>query len=157
MKSANKIEFGDFQTPRILVDEVCRLIRRLGETADVVLEPTVGQGSFLCAAAETFPQAALRGYDINPDYVQQATCALAEADAASRSRVTCADFFNYDWETELAVLKGRLLLLGNPPWVTNSGVALVNGTNLPTKENFLGLRASPHEQENLISTFPSGC
>lgn len=140
MKSARKIEFGDFQTPRALADEVCKLIHRLGETPDVVLEPTAGEGSFLCAAANAFPKAALHGYDINRDYVQRAARALAAAGAASRSRVTCCDFFDCDWELELAAMKDRLLVLGNLPWVTNSGVAAINGTNLPAKENFLALR-----------------
>src|SRR5438067_13817118 len=99
MKSARKIEFGDFETPRALADEVCQLVRCLGETPDVILEPTAGEGSFLCAAANTFPKAALRGYDINPDYVQQATRALTMAGAASRSRVMCGDFFDCDWES----------------------------------------------------------
>ena len=140
MKSAHKIEFGDFQTPQSLASEVCRLIRSLGGTPDIVLEPTAGIGSFLCAAADAFPQAILRGYDINPDYVSHARRALAKIGAASRSRVTRLDFFDCDWELELSGLNGRLLLLGNLPWVTNSDISLVNGTNLPTKENFLGLR-----------------
>ena len=41
---------------------------------------------------------------------------------------------------ELQKADGRLLVLGNLPWVTNSAVSALNGSNLPAKENFMGLR-----------------
>ena len=140
MRSSNKVEFGDFQTPIGLAREVCELLVRLGEQPGVVLEPTVGRGAFLLAAAKAFPDATLRGLDINPDYVQLTSAALESAGAASRSTVACEDFFACDWEDELARLPEGLLLLGNPPWVTNSGVGAIGGNNLPAKENFQGLR-----------------
>ncbi len=140
MKTSSKIEFGDFQTPLALAYEVCTLILRLGEKPDVIVEPTVGRGAFLVAAAKIFPTAALRGWEINDGYVSDAASALAVIDASARSSIVREDFFTCDWETVLAAQDGRILVLGNPPWVTNSGVAAIDGTNLPTKENFLGLR-----------------
>ena len=140
MKSSTKVEFGDFQTPLALAKEVCRLLRRHGLVPQFVLEPTCGGGAFLVAAAETFPHATLRGWDINRDYVQQATVELQRAGASSRASVQCQDFFAHDWESELQRMPGKLLILGNLPWVTNSAVAAMNGSNLPIKENFLGLR-----------------
>ena len=140
MKASSKVEFGDFQTPLPLAHQVCELIRRLGEDPDVVVEPTAGRGAFLIAAADKFPNAALRGWEINPEYVTEATIALDTANASARSSMTCQDFFTCDWEAMLAAQTGRVLILGNPPWVTNSGVAAIDGTNLPAKENFMGLR-----------------
>lgn len=140
MKSRAKVEFGDFQTPRLLARAVCELLLRLGEQPSSVIEPTAGRGAFLLAAAAVFPAATLRGFDINPDYVREATAALDAAGATPRASVACHDFFAYDWEQELARVSGPLLLLGNPPWVTNSGVGAISGSNLPTKVNFLGLR-----------------
>ena len=140
MKAASQVEFGDFQTPLVLAREVCELIRRLGENPDVVVEPTAGRGAFLTAAAEQFPNATLRGWEINPDYVAEAAAALTTANAPSGSAVLCQDFFTCDWETVLAEQNGRVLILGNPPWVTNAGVAAIDGTNVPVKENFMGLR-----------------
>ena len=92
------------------------------------------------AAAEVFPRATLRGWDINPDYVRQTIAALRRAGAAARAAVGCQDFFTHNWESELEQLPGKLLILGNLPWVTNSTVSAMEGNNLPTKENFLGLR-----------------
>lgn len=140
MKSASKVEFGDFQTPGKLAREVCELLSRLGECPEVIFEPTVGRGAFLLEAAAIFGAAELRGIEINPVYVKDAIEALEAAGVTSRASVQCADFFTCDWEEELARAPGKLLLLGNPPWVTNSGVGALNGSNLPIKANFLGLR-----------------
>ena len=140
MKSSAKVEFGDFQTPLALAKEVCGLLRRQGFVPEFVLEPTCGGGAFLVAAAETFPRAALRGCDINSDYVERAAVELHRAGASARASVECQDFFAHDWESELQRMPGKLLILGNLPWVTNSAVAAMNGSNLPVKDNFLGLR-----------------
>ncbi len=140
MKSATRAEFGDFQTPLGLARDVCGLLARLGEVPEVIVEPTAGRGTFLVAAAEAFPKARLRGWDINGDYVREAAAALSSNGASARSDVGVRDFFDHDWAAELASLGGRVLILGNPPWVTNSAVAALNGTNLPAKANFLGLR-----------------
>ena len=140
MKSVSKVEFGDFQTPGVLAREVCELLVRLGERPGTVIEPTAGRGAFLLAAASAFPNAKLRGFEINPDYVREAIAVLDDAGATPRGSVACQDFFTCDWEGEFARVPGSLLLLGNPPWVTNSGVGAISGSNLPVKENFLGLR-----------------
>jgi hypothetical protein len=140
MNSKAKIEFGDFQTPLALAKEICGLLKRERIAPEFVLEPTCGTGAFLMAASEAFPRAALRGWDINRDYVQQAITEITRSGATLRATVGCQDFFTHDWESELKQLPGTLLILGNLPWVTNSAVAAINGSNLPAKENFLGLR-----------------
>ena len=50
------------------------------------------------------------------------------------------DFFKNDWNAEFANLPGQLLILGNPPWVTNAAVSSLNGSNLPAKRNFQRFR-----------------
>lgn len=140
MKPSAKIEFGDFQTPLALAQEVCSLLVQHGVEADAVLEPTCGVGAFLNAAAEVFPKARLLGWDINRDYVEQAKAALKQAGAAKRATVDAQDFFTHDWETELVGIRGSILVLGNLPWVTNATVSGMNGSNLPAKENFQGFR-----------------
>jgi hypothetical protein len=137
---ASDIEFGDFQTPSSLTAAVCDLLLDYGVRPDVVVEPTAGKGSFLAAAATAFPQAQLRGSEINPDYVKQTQHLLESMGASHRAIVRSEDFFQCNWDQELGALPGQLLIVGNPPWVTNAAIAATNGTNLPTKENFLGLR-----------------
>lgn len=140
MNTNAKIEFGDFQTPLALAREVCSLLVQQGIEADSVMEPTCGIGAFMVAAAAAFPKAKLFGWDINRDYVEQAEMALAEAGAKSRATLGEQDFFTHDWERELAGVSGRIVVLGNLPWVTNAAVSRMNAANLPAKENFLGFR-----------------
>jgi hypothetical protein len=140
MKMNAKVEFGDFQTPVELAREVCTLLIRQGIEADLVVEPTCGVGAFLVAGAEIFPKARLHGWDINRGYVEQTERALADAGASKRATIGQQDFFSHDWEKELSGIPGRLLILGNLPWVTNATVSGMNGGNLPVKENFQGFR-----------------
>jgi hypothetical protein len=140
MKPRAKIEFGDFQTPLDLAREVCALLVRQSIEADLIIEPTCGVGAFLVAAAEVFPKARLHGWDINPNHVEQTEKSLAIAEARVRAKIGQQDFFSHDWEKELSGTPGRLLILGNLPWVTNATVSGMNGGNLPGKENFQGFR-----------------
>lgn len=140
MNSNAKIEFGDFQTPRSPASQICALLVQRGIIPDIVLEPTCGIGSFLAAASGVFPQARLFGWDINAEYVEQARAMLHQTGAGGRSTVAAQDFFKHDWETELAGFRGKLLILGNLPWVTSATVSSVNGANLPVKQNFQNFR-----------------
>jgi len=132
-----KVEFGDFQTPSRLARDVCNVLVRSGVTPSVVLESTCGEGAFLKAAVEAFPGTTIRGYDCNPAYVETARRIVAGHPHAT---VESADFFQFDWDAELSRLAGPLLVLGNPPWVTNAAVGSLGGRNLPRKTNIDGLR-----------------
>ena len=50
------------------------------------------------------------------------------------------DFFRTDWPRILGKGEGSWLVLGNPPWVTNAELGLLNSTNLPVKSNVQGHR-----------------
>ena len=139
MNNFGKVEFGDFQTPLPLAQAVCVTLRRLGITADNILEPTSGEGSLLLAAAEHFPAAQLYGFEINEQHIATANTRLAVAGHTARTRLQLADFFTHDWESELTPLD-NLLVLGNPPWVTQAAVGVIAGSNLPNKSNLDGLR-----------------
>jgi len=140
MRAKVKVEFGDFQTPLALARQVCALLAQRGVIPDVVVEPTCGIGSFLIAAAETFSEARLLGWEINDEYAQQSRQALKEVGAAARSTVATRDFFKHDWKTEFVVFQGKLLIIGNLPWVTNSAMSSLDSANLPEKRNLHGFR-----------------
>jgi len=137
MASSTRVEFGDWQTPQDLADQVvARVLAQGGKPPRTVLEPTCGKGAFLVAAAQQLPKAALAGYEINPEYAEAAAARLP----AARRRVHTADFFAVDWERELAAMARPILVVGNPPWVTSAGLGALGSKNLPAKENFKGLR-----------------
>jgi len=129
-----RVERGDWQTPRALCEQVldCVLSRIPKRPAPAtVLEPTCGQGTFLSAAAARFPAAELVGYEINADYTRAARLALA---GHRRKRLMTRDFFDVEWEGELAAMKGPLLVLGNPPWVTSAQLGALGSANAPRKD-----------------------
>jgi hypothetical protein len=125
-----RVELGDWQTPRALADAVVDLVARSGERFASVLEPTCGTGTFL-AAAGLFADARLVGYERSPEYVEVARRVLAGTGAS----VSKANFFSTDWARVVAELPEPLLVLGNPPWVTNSTLGALEAANLPAKHN----------------------
>lgn len=134
-----RVEFGDFQTPDDLADLVCARLQASGISPDVVIEPTCGVGAFVLAAARAFPQAnRVMGYEINPAYLEKLRVRATEQSVAHRIQLEQADFFATDWKSKISQLPGHILVVGNFPWVTNSGIGAIGGSNLPEKSNFLG-------------------
>lgn len=133
-----KKEYGDFQTPESLAKRVVALVVELFGTPEIVIEPTVGLGAFLKASAERWEEnSEYIGYEINKVYVDLARKSLRQF----RVQILHRDFFNEDWKCNIArFAKSRILVIGNPPWVTNSDLGQLGSKNLPKKTNFQGLR-----------------
>ena len=139
-KDRGKFEYGDFQTPSALARDVCSVLVMQGVRPKSVVEPTCGQGSFLVAALEAFPtlQQAI-GIDINVEHVAAAKSSLATFKAVNR-QISHANYFSTDWGSLIRPLPDPLLILGNPPWVTNAELSSMGSSNLPRKSNFQGRR-----------------
>ena len=131
-------EFGDFQTPNDLASEVVALVAELFGLPDFVIEPTAGLGAFLRASHGKWDSAcSYEGYEINPDYVRSTSRRFPDLGI----RLYQQDFFSADWHHVLRKENSpRVLVLGNPPWVTNSEQGILGSTNLPRKANFQRLR-----------------
>ncbi len=137
----DKAEFGDFQTPLRLASEVCSVIARTGFSPASVIEPTCGRGAFLQAALEAFPDASdILGVDRNAQYVEEALVATSHIASNKRLRIVQGDFFQTDWPIFVAKLPRPILILGNPPWVTNAALGVLDSENLPDKANHGNLR-----------------
>ncbi len=138
MSKATRAIFGDFQTPLDLASAVASLAAEVcGPVANVV-EPTCGLGTFLLASINTFGAAASYfGFDINGEYVEKARDAVSGRNG-STAKIECQDFYQMDWSAFLRQLPGGLLIIGNPPWVTNAALGTMGGDNLPEKTNFQG-------------------
>ncbi|HET6249687.1 MAG TPA: methyltransferase domain-containing protein [Tepidisphaeraceae bacterium] len=133
-----KKEFGDFQTPLSLARRVAALVGQNGRHFGTIIEPTCGVGAFLQAAAERFGTSSVyMGFDVNPDYVEAAKIALARI-GPSNAKIQQRDFYTIKWKQFLSKQLGPVLIIGNPPWITNSGMGVINGKNLPEKSNFQG-------------------
>lgn len=129
-----KIEFGDFQTPDVLCRRVCDILVGMNITPGSIVEPTCGTGGFLRASVQAFPNCeSILGFEINSDYTKKAK----RIEGVS---VQCKDFFSKDWPATINNLLEPILVIGNPPWVTNAAVGKLSGTNLPVKSNIYGFK-----------------
>jgi hypothetical protein len=130
-------EFGDFQTPDALAAQACTLLSNRGIQPASVLEPTCGVGNFLLAALDRFPKLTTGlGVDINDDYVVRVKQRLCSRSAADKVKILQESFFDVDWADVLRDLPEPILVVGNPPWVTNATLSTLRSSNLPKKSNF---------------------
>jgi hypothetical protein len=137
VESKRRVEYGDFQTPLELADAVCRVLQ--SERPKTLIEPTCGMGAFLTAALGRFPHLGRAlGFDINPRYVASARRAASGISSKAECRVRVGDFFQIDWSSVLADCAEPLLIVGNPPWVTNAALGVLGSGNLPQKQNLPG-------------------
>ena len=140
-KSGRTQEFGDFQTPTGLALEVCSILAGQAIAPTSILEPTCGVGNFISAAFQTFPRVQNAvGIDINLEYVKRARLTVGETHNGCKVDILHDDFFNVDWDDLLASMPDPLLVIGNPPWVTNSALSSIGSSNLPRKANHQNYR-----------------
>lgn len=123
-------EWGDFQTPLSLAGSVVKSLP--AEKWARVLEPTCGVGSFLDASRGLVAVEERIGIEINAEYVESA--------ASAGFNVLHRNIFDLDLAKDLPWQSdGPLLVLGNPPWVTNAQLGSLGSINLPTKSNIRSL------------------
>jgi hypothetical protein len=129
-----QVVYGDFQTPLDLAEAICRQLD--GFAPSTIIEPTCGTGTILAAAVKRFPKARLvRGFDIDAGYVAQARERLAQPGKRVRIDLRVDDFFETDWRSVLSQCAEPILIVGNPPWVTNAALGRLASGNHPRKEN----------------------
>lgn len=133
-------QWGDFQTPDELANEVVRTLGEVGKTWPRVLEPSCGTGVFIRALLQgRFPPREIIGIELQDRRLPEAR----GISSTSTTKVTIleADALRTDlgrllhWEST-----GPLLVLGNPPWVTSSALGRLSSANLPAKSNIKGQR-----------------
>jgi hypothetical protein len=136
-------DLGDFQTPPELVAEVLDALGPIGARWPRVLEPTCGRGHFVSGLlASSAPPREIQAVEIQ-DAHYHAAQAIATAEFANgvHVRITQADLFDMhlsrdlDWREQ-----GPLLVIGNPPWVTNAELGTLEGALRPPRRNLKGLR-----------------
>lgn len=140
-KNRSIAEYGDYQTPLELARQVCDLLLRQGFRPKSLLEPTCGTGSFLVAALEAFPSIEhVIGLEINGNHAAKALGAVQRFAATTQALIVNGDFFSADWRPILSRMPPPLLIIGNPPWVTNSAIGAFGGSNVPPRANLTSLR-----------------
>jgi hypothetical protein len=142
--SAKKGEYGDWQTSMDLATSVCTLLKQDGVIPEVVIEPTCGRGAFILAAINVFGESLklVYGIEIYKPYIMDLKYKLLELGLQTPNRqkpeirIFHSNIFDFHFNQIKARCGGRMLVLGNPPWVTNSKLGEINSDNLPLKTNF---------------------
>jgi hypothetical protein len=135
-------DLGDFQTPPELVAAVLATLGPIGARWPRVLEPTCGLGHFLDGLLDhPTPPRELQAIEIQPAHCRAAGERTARSgDRETGVTITCADVFGLDLARDLAWREtGPLLVIGNPPWVTNAELGSLASTQVPPKSNVKGL------------------
>lgn len=134
----SRLEYGDYQTPVDFSRLVCKKLKdRYGISPANLFEPTFGIGNFIESAIDEFPEIrSVYGVEINRDYFE-----ITKQKNQSKSVLFNEDIFSFDFSNlhERIDKDEEFLILGNPPWVTNSQLSSVSSYNIPMKENFKGL------------------
>ncbi len=142
--NSNRIEYGDFQTNLDLSNEICLLLKKQNITPEVIIEPTCGTGSFIISCLNTFKDIKyIFAGEIYKPYVWATKFAILNFylvnQVANKPEITIEHYniFNYQFNDLSKKFKNRkILIIGNPPWVTNSKLSVLDSGNLPKKSNF---------------------
>jgi hypothetical protein len=111
------------------------LVHREVPHVGTIVEPTCGNGAFLEAAAELFGASPKYwGFDSNAEYLEMARVVTARG-GAREAGIHKRDFYTINWEQFFSAQLEPLLVIGNPPWITNAGMGVIGGGNLPAKSN----------------------
>jgi hypothetical protein len=142
--SENRVEYGDFQTNKKLTESICNYLHNKNINPKILLEPTCGKGSFILSAIKTFNSLQqIFGIEIQEQYLWHLKFKLLEYflnnPTTNKPQINLyhCSVFDFDFkQIKSQINKRELLVLGNPPWVTNSTLSTLNSTNLPKKSNF---------------------
>ena len=134
-----QIEFGDFQTPKVLAAQVIKLLSRELSTPDIVIEPTCGLGNFIEEAyTEWNNKCQYFGFEINNEYYELTKNKFSYTNNID---IKLQNFFSFDWNSFFNRFTNKeIVIIGNPPWVSNSTMGMIDGENLPIKSNFQKLK-----------------
>ncbi len=132
---SGKREYGDYQTPVDFAEKVCVYLKDYRHIKpSAIVEPTCGVGNFL-KSSQLFNASEYYGIEINPEY-----CNICRSSIDNEKvKIINSDFFAFSSKS-LIQDKSQILVIGNPPWVTNSTLSVLNSDNLPLKSNFKGLK-----------------
>lgn len=132
--SLNNKQYGDYQTPIYFSKEIADFIKNeIKYIPNIAIEPTCGTGSFIKAINDKFENIAIIGNEINSDYVAETKKIKAIND--NTIQITNEDYFKLNNINNIKKTD-NLMIIGNPPWVTNSTISTEEGNNLPRKSNF---------------------
>lgn len=144
LEETDRAEHGDFQTNMDLAANIVGHLAKRSAQPEVIIEPTCGKGHFILASLQVFPMLEkVYGVEIYKPYVWETKFSVLQFflhhENANRPQtiISHCDVFDFDFTSIVSENSGReILVIGNPPWVTNAMLGGLNSANLPSKSNF---------------------
>lgn len=140
----NRREYGDFQTNEKLAEKVAKYAFLKQKGFEFILEPTCGKGNFILASIkQSNSLKKIVGVEIYQPYVWETKFKILDYYLINKETnkpeidIIHGNAFEFDYN-QLAKSTSDLktLVIGNPPWVTNSELGSIDSKNLPKKSNF---------------------
>ena len=144
VSESNRREYGDFQTNKNLALQVAEYAFLKRNDFEFVLEPTCGKGNFILASIKQSNSIKkIVGVEIYQPYVWETKFKIIGHYLLNKGipkpeiDIIHGNAFEFDYN-QLAESTSHLktLVIGNPPWVTNSELGSIDSKNLPQKLNF---------------------
>lgn len=140
----DRTEYGDFQTNLNLANNVAEILANKNSLPQIIIEPTCGKGNFILASLQQFKNTEkIYGIEIYKPYVWECKFNIIDfylknpKENKAEISIIHNSVFDYNFK-QLAKenTDKEILIIGNPPWVTNSQLGSLNSSNLPKKRNF---------------------
>jgi hypothetical protein len=144
VEEPDRAEYGDFQTNKDLANKVAKHLTKRNISPEIIIEPTCGKGNFIIASLSNFKAIKkVFGIEIYKPYVWETKFSILDFFLSNPGSnkpeitITHCSIFDFDFKNiSKQYPVEKLLIIGNPPWVTNSRLGGLNSTNLPKKSNF---------------------
>jgi len=144
VEEPDRAEYGDFQTNKDLANAVSLHLSKKNILPEIIIEPTCGKGNFIIASLSNFKTVKkVFGIEIYKPYVWETKFGILDFFLSNPNSykleitITHCSIFDFDFKSiSKQFPTEKLLLIGNPPWVTNSKLGSLNSSNLPKKSNF---------------------
>lgn len=144
VEEPDRTEYGDFQTNSQLAFKVAEYLACQSLSPELVIEPTCGKGNFILAVLHYFSTVkTIIGVEIYKPYTWESKFSIIDFFLSNPNsnrpdiHIYHCNVFDFDFrESAKGYLNSEILIIGNPPWVTNSKLGSLNSNNLPRKSNF---------------------
>ncbi|HBK71040.1 MAG TPA: hypothetical protein DDZ39_05175 [Flavobacteriaceae bacterium] len=144
ISETERAEYGDFQTNRNLSDATCNLLKQQLISPKIIIEPTCGKGNFIISSLKTFKSIThIYGIEIYKPYIWETKFAVLDFFLNNTEycipKIKIIHYNIFDFDFNYIAKKHQndeFLIIGNPPWVTNSKLSVLNSNNFPKKSNF---------------------
>jgi len=144
VEEPDRAEYGDFQTNKDLANKIAKHLAKRNISPEIVIEPTCGKGNFIIASLSNFKEVKkIFGIEIYKPYVWETKFSILDFflsnPESNKPEITITHYSIFDFNFKNISKQfptEKLLIIGNPPWVTNSKLGSLNSSNLPKKSNF---------------------